>query len=125
MRPHGTGTARLLPMSDETRGHAIRDRRLALGIKSLREFAKESGIDREALSKAEAGEGSAQTYERAEAWLTAAEEEAGHDDPVTEPLRFTFHDIYGIGEFIAEGPVDKPDELIAAVTKMLKEIRER
>lgn len=110
-------------MSDETRGHAIKARRLALGIKSVREFAEASHIDREALSKAERGQGSAGTYDRAEAWLNGMEEETGHDEPSSEPIRFTFHDVYGIGELIVEGPVDHPDELVASITKLLAEIR--
>lgn len=110
-------------MSDETRGQDLKRRRLALGIKSVREFADASGIDREALGKAERGQGSAGTYERAEAWLTAFEEKTGHDEAPTEPLRFTFHDVYGIGELIVEGPVDHPDEIVAAVAKLLADIR--
>lgn len=112
-------------MSDETRGHSIRDRRLALGIKSVREFAEAAGIDRGAVTKAENGEGSEGTYLRLESWLDRMEEETGTDDTVREPLRFTFHDVYGIGELIVEGPVDNPDALVASVTKLLKEIRER
>lgn len=115
--------ARSLPMSDETRGHGLKTRRLALGIKSLREFADASGISREALTAAEKGQGSAGTYDRAEAWLAGMEEETGHDEPSTEPIRFTFHDVYGIGELIVEGPVDHPDELVASITKLLAEIR--
>lgn len=112
-------------MSDETRGHGLKARRLALGIKSVREFAEASGIDREALGKAEKGQGSSGTYERADAWLTRMEEETGHDEPSAEPLRFTFHDVYGISELIVEGPVDRPDELVAAVGKLLADIRRR
>lgn len=123
MRQHVSDTARSLPMSDETRGHSIKTRRLALGIKSVREFAEASGIDREALGKAEKGTGSDGTLDRAEAWLDRFEEEAGHDAPSDEPLRFTFHDVYGIGELIVEGPVDRPDELVEAVGKLLAEIR--
>lgn len=115
------GAARSLPMSDETRGHTIKERRLALGFKSLREFAEKSGIDREALSKAERGQGSSGTYDRVEAWLSRFEEETGHDEPSTEPLRFTFHDVYGIGEIIAEG--GNSEELVAAVTKLFREMR--
>lgn len=110
-------------MSDETRGHSIKARRLALGVKSLREFAEASGISREALTAAEKGQGSQATYERADAWLDRFEEETGHDEAVAEPIRFTFHDIYGIGELIVEGPVDHPAELVEAVTKLLAEIR--
>lgn len=109
-------------MSDETRGQSLTARRLALGIKSVREFADACGIDREALSKAERGLGSKGTYDRAEAWLTRMEDETGSDAPA-EPLRFTFRDVYGIGEIIVEGPVDRPDELVAAVAKMLADIR--
>lgn len=110
-------------MSDETRGQKLKSRRLALGIKSVREFADASGIDREALGKAERGQGSASTYERAESWLGRMEEETGHDEPSPEPLRFTFHNVYGIGELIVEGPVDHPDELVASITRLLSEIR--
>lgn len=110
-------------MSDETRGHSIKARRLALGIKSLREFAEASGISREALTAAEKGQGSSATYERAEAWLDRMDEETGMDEPSAVPLRFTFHDIYGVGELIVEGPIDRPDELVAAAAKLLAEIR--
>lgn len=112
-------------MSDETRGHSIKRRRLALGIKSLREFSEASGISRDALTPAEKGQGSDATYERAEAWLDRMEDEVTSDDDTlaAAPIRLTFHDVYGIGEIIAEGPSDKPDELIAAVTKLLAEIR--
>jgi transcriptional regulator with XRE-family HTH domain len=112
-------------MSNETRGNEIKARRLALGIKSVREFAEASGIDREALGKAERGLGSGGTYDRAEAWLARMEEETGHDEPAlaAAPIRLTFHDVFGVGEIIAEGPADKPDELIAAVSKLLAELR--
>lgn len=112
-------------MSDETRGHDIKTRRLALGIKSVREFAEATGLDRGALGKAEAGEGSVATMERAEAWLDKMEAETGHDEPSSEPIRLTFHDVYGIGEIIAEGPADRPDELVAAVAKLFAEIQRR
>lgn len=112
-----------LPVSNLTRGQKLKTRRLALGIKSVREFAEASSIDREALGKAEKGQGSPGTYERAEAWLDRMEEVTGHDEPSSEPLRFTFHDVFGIGEIIAEGPVDHPDELIESIAKLFAEIR--
>lgn len=112
-------------MSHETRGESIKARRLALGIKSLHEFARASGISRDALTAAEKGAGSEGTLDRAEAWLDRKEEETGHDEPTNDPIRLTFHDVYGIGEIIAEGPGDKPDELVAAVTKLLEQIRQR
>jgi len=112
-------------MSDETRGHGIKARRLAMGIKSVREFAEASGIDRAALGKAEKGVGTEATIERAEAWLDRMEAETGHDEPGPEPIRLTFHDVFGIGEIIAEGPADRPDELVEAVAKLFAQIRDK
>lgn len=112
-------------MNDDTRGRSIKARRLALGIKSIREFAEASGISREALTAIEKGAGSEGSMERAEAWLDRMEAETGHDEPVREPLRFTFHDVYGIGELIVEGPVEHPDELVAAVARLLADIRSK
>lgn len=111
-------------MDNGQRGAAIKRRRLAIGIKSLREFAEATGVDRAALTKAEAGQGSTATYERVEAWLDRHEEETGHDEPA-EPLRFTLHDVFGVGEIIVEGPADHPDELVQAVAKLLAEIQKR
>jgi transcriptional regulator with XRE-family HTH domain len=124
-----TSGARLRVVDDAelARGEAIKQRRLALGLKSVRVFAEESGIDREALGKAEKGLGSGGTYERAESWLTRQEVENGHDDPETAatPLRLTLHGIYGIDEMIIEAPADRPDELAQAVGKILEEFRNR
>lgn len=111
-------------MSDETRGEAIKRRRLAMGIKSVREFSEATGVDRGALSKAEAGQASEGTYERVESWLDRMEHETGHDEP-SGPLRFTLHDVFGVGEIIVEGPSDRPDELVQAVAKLLAEIQNR
>src|SRR5690606_21699111 len=107
-----------------TRGQVLKRRRLALGINSVRKFADATGIDRGALTRAEEGDGSEATYDRAEAWLARMEEETGHDQ-VSEPLKVTLHDVYGIGEIIVEGPADHPDELVAAVAKLLAEIQHR
>lgn len=112
-------------MSNETRGHDIKTRRLALGIKSLREFAAASGISLEALTAAESGSGSEATLDRAEAWLDRIETETGHDEPSKEPIRITFHDVYGIGEIIVEGPADRPHELSEAIAKLLADLRKR
>lgn len=104
------------------RAEQIKRRRLALGIKSLREFAKESGISREALTAAEDGTASAGTVDRVEAWLTQQEEENGHDDSASagEPLRMTLRGVYGIAEIVVEAPVDHPEELAEAVSRILE-----
>lgn len=111
-------------VTNGSRGEDIQRRRLTLGIKSLREFADATGIDREALSRAEKGEASEATYSRLEVWLDRMEAEMGADEPEpAAPIKLTFHDVYGIGEIIVEGPVDRPDELTEAVGKILERIR--
>lgn len=108
------------------RGVAIKRRRLALGIKSVNEFAKVTGIDRGAVTRAEAGQASANTLDRLEKWLDDIEGETGHDEPSeVEPLRITLRGVYGIEEIVAEGPVDHPDELVASVARLIDELRTR
>lgn len=115
---------RVVDEMDVARGAEIKRRRLALGIKSLRVFSEETGIDREALGKAEEGTASIGTYERAEAWLTRQEEENGLDDePTTSAaVRVTLHDVYGIGEVIFDGATS-PDEMAAYVRALMAEVR--
>lgn len=106
------------------RGAAIKRRRLALGIKSVNEFAKATGIDRGAVTRAEAGTASEGTLDRLEAWLDDFEKETGEDEP-GEPLRITMRGVYGIEEIVVEGPVDHPDELVASVARLMDELRTR
>jgi transcriptional regulator with XRE-family HTH domain len=61
------------------RGQAIKRRRLAAGIKSLREFSKATGVARAAITAAEDGHGSKGTYERLEAWLDEFDDATGDD----------------------------------------------
>lgn len=109
------------------RGVAIKRRRLALGIKSVNEFAKVTGIDRGAVTRAESGTASEGTLDRLEAWLDDIEQETGHDEPTAEPepLRITMRGVYGIEEVVVEGPVDHPDELVASVARLIDELRTR
>jgi transcriptional regulator with XRE-family HTH domain len=112
-----------LPMSNETRGHAIRARRLAHGIKSVRQLADRSGVSREAITAAEAGQASAQTYERLEAWFDAFEEETGSDE-ANEPHIIVVRLKNDLGEVAVEGPVDDLAELEAAARRLLRGLRE-
>lgn len=111
-------------MSDETRGHTIKARRLALGFKSVREFAEAAKIDREALGKAEKGLGSTATIERAEAWLDRFEEESGHDESPTEPqmIEFEVSGDFGV-RVVVKGPVGSAAELEASVARLVREMR--
>lgn len=113
-----------VPMSKETRGHSIKARRLALGIKSVRELAKESGLAREAVTAAEAGTASVGTYDRLEAWLDAFEEEAGVDE-VPDPRVVTFRLSGNFGVDVAlSGPVDNLAELEATVQRLIRGMEE-
>lgn len=117
--------ARLTPMSDETRGHAIKARRLRLGIKSLRTFAEKTNVDRGAIAKAEAGEGSPATYERLEAWLDQFEEETGSDDPEEDYIEFRLSGVFGIESIVAKAPIRDAAELEKSVARLVRELRDR
>ena len=122
----------VVEMTIDKRAKAIRARREHLGMTKAG-LAKRAGVDRGKLQRFEDGED--QPTDRwiggIERALDLFEAETGHErgegaqvDPaLAEPIRFTFHDVYGIGELIVEGPVDHPDELVAAVAKLLAEIR--
>lgn len=109
------------PVSNETRGHAIKARRLAHGIKSARAFAQATKVDREAIARAEDGLGSEQTYERLEAWLDRFEEETGSDEP-SDPQLVTFRltGVYGVRDVVISGPVENIAELQTAVENLLR-----
>jgi transcriptional regulator with XRE-family HTH domain len=96
------------------RGQAIKARRLAAGIKSLREFAKATGVARNAITAAEDGHGSRATYERLEAWLDRFDEETGSDaetPPTGRVVTFEVEGIYGVGKVSVAGPVEDAAEL--------------
>lgn len=93
-------------------------------------LAKRADVDRGKLAKWESGENEpterwmAQVERALDAFETETGHERGEGARVTaDPIRLTFHDVYGVGEIIAEGPGDKPDELVAAVVKLLAELR--
>lgn len=130
---HAVTATNLGSVSDESRGAAVRARREHLGM-NVSGLAKLAGVDRGKLAKFEEGEDtpSPAWISRVERALDAFESETGHEPGevdsskvAPEPLRFTFHDIYGVGELIVEGPVDRPDELVAAVAKLLAQIRDK
>lgn len=115
---------------DAERAKAIRERMDRLGI-SAHEFERRTGVDRKAVGRAARGDSvRGSTYTAVETWLTKLEQENGEgvtlrraeDAPA---IRLTFHDVYGIGEIIAEGPPEERDALVEAVSKLLRDIRER
>lgn len=118
------GQANLAFMNEESRGKLVQDRRKALGILSVREFATATGLSRNAITSAEAGSASEITYERLESWLDKFEHETGADEP-EEPKTVTFKLSGNFGvDVVVEGPVSNLAELEAAVEKLLRGMRE-
>lgn len=109
------------PVGNEERGQSIRRRRMALGIRSVREMAIRSGVSRGAASAAEHGEGSAGTYERLESWL--ASQEGGTTDSVSlEQIEFTVEGDFGV-KVTVKGPITDRSALEDSVTKIIRSIR--
>lgn len=132
MTSHAT-VARFPSVEDKSApGGRIKERRESLGMPATR-LAKEAEVSREHLSAVENGHKvpSAEWVRRVELamdrYARETDQEAGAESTEPEhahdPIRLTFHDVYGIGEIIAEAPGDKGDELVAAVVKLLAEIR--
>lgn len=79
----GDGVHKDVRVRDETRGQALKRRRLALGYTSLRRFADKVGIGRDTISDAEADAPKVRdsTYDALEAALERLEREFGMSDP--------------------------------------------
>lgn len=110
-------------MTFEERGAEIQRRRLAHGLRSLREFAERAGVSREAITNAEKGVASEGTYLRLEAWLDAYDHELGEDEPMSgiEQLEFL---IEGEGVSVTvKGPVSDREALEASVANIIRNIR--
>ncbi len=104
-----------------TRGEALRRRRLALGIKSVRELQHRSGISREAITSAEAGTASAATYERLDAWFTRLEA-AGRVDPRIAQVEFEVQSDEGV-RVVVRGPISDAEELERSVERIIRNLR--
>lgn len=110
-------------MSDEVRGEAIRRRRYEFGITSVRQFAEATGVDRHAIGRAEAGNGSEATYERLERWLDKFAEETGSDLPEQHGLiTIKIAGNFGVTATI-QGPVENLAELEDAAARLVREMR--
>jgi transcriptional regulator with XRE-family HTH domain len=132
---HAVTPTSLGRVTDESRGAAVRARREHLGMTVIN-LADKAGVDRGKLGRFEAG-----SDHPTERWIARVERtlddfehevgvkpgeaaaEAAASGAPAAPIRLTFHDVFGIGEIIAEGPSDKPDELIAAVRELFAELR--
>lgn len=139
MTSHAT-VARFQGVEDESApGGRIKQRRESLGMPANR-LAKEAEVSREHLSAVENGhkKPTPEWIRRVELAMDRYARETGQatddgddaaataaDEASASPIRLTFHDVYGIGEIIAEAPGDRGDELVAAVVKLLSEIRSK
>lgn len=113
--------AGLAPVINETRGKAIKRRRLHHGIKSLREFSEKTGVSREALTAAESDEASEATYERLEAWLDRFEEEIEdvNADRESDVIEFRIAGNFGV-DVVVKGPASRLEEIEVAVEKLVR-----
>lgn len=114
-----------LTVTPEERGEAIRRRRTAHGLRSVREFAERTGLSREAVTKAERGDASEGTYQRLEAWLDAFDHEVGEDGPpppVVEQIEFVIEGDFGV-KVTVKGPITDRAALEDSVTKIIRSIR--
>jgi hypothetical protein len=108
-------------LANGARGEALRRRRLACGIKSVRELQQRSGISREAITSAEAGTASAATYERLDAWF--ARQEAAGPDSHSSLVEFEVHSDAGV-RVVVRGPISDAEELERSVARIIRSIRQ-
>jgi hypothetical protein len=122
-------SARFVDVDDvdrKKRGQALHDRRLALGIKSVNELYKQSGISRDAITAAEAGSASVATYERLEAWFARFEEETGSDEPAAPEIAMMEIEVsgdFGV-KIVVRGPITDREALEQSARRIIRSIRE-
>jgi hypothetical protein len=100
----------------------LRLRRLACGIKSVRELQQRSGISREAITSAEQGTASAATYDRLDAWFTR-HELTGSSGPQHTLVEFEVHGDAGV-RVVVRGPIADAEELERSVARIIASIRQ-
>ena len=105
------------------RGRRLKERRMRHDIKSLRELAEKTGVDRQAIARAEAGQASSATYDRLEAWFDRFEEEIGDDDAGGDQVEIEVRDIVGIGQVIYRGPAGDVPEFEAMLERLIERQR--
>lgn len=112
-------------VTSETRGQAIKRRRLEHGIRYVTELAEATGVNREAVTKAEKDDPTTSegTYQRLEAWLDAFDQRTGHEDaPHIEQIEFTVEGDFGV-KVTVKGPITDRAALEDSVTKIIRSIR--
>jgi transcriptional regulator with XRE-family HTH domain len=120
-------TAGSVDVTDEQRGIRIQERRLALGINSVRRLAKASGLARATVTNAEAGRAAKGTYLVLEALLDRLEagEPLPSDEPEGAEVGVQLLEVEGeTVRVVAHLSADlSPEELQARVTAIIQGIK--
>lgn len=124
----GVESGTLPGVTHEERGKEIARRRMAHGLRSVREFAERTGLSREAVTKAERGDASEGTYQRLESWLDAFDEEVGDDTSKGGSgglVTFRAQGVFGAADVTVAGPVENTAELAEQFARLLDNLRRR
>lgn len=120
----------------EARGRELARRRVGLGIATLVDFARETGVDRKTLARAERGEASENTFLRLESWLDQREtrvsgasgevsavttREVDSQDPDT--IRVHVTGPHAEWKILVEGPRGDGDELARLASMVASQVR--
>ena len=123
--------AHLTVVDNTERGALIQQRRLRMGIGSTRKFADALGMDRGAVTKAERGEASENTFLRIETWLDdkdhemSSESEEASSAAADQVVTIKMAGVYGIEDVTISGPVDHLAELKDLAVELMRDVRER
>lgn len=97
---------------------------MALGIRSVSEFAVLTGVSRSAATAAEHGTGAKGTYERLESYLSERERGNGLSAGTSiEQIEFTVEGDFGV-KVTVKGPISDRTALEDSVAKIIRSIRE-
>jgi hypothetical protein len=108
--------------SSADRGAALRRRRLANGIKSVRALQQGSGVSRDAITSAEAGTASEATYERLESWLGRYELANASNDAALAQVEYEVHAPDGL-RIVVRGQLTDAEQLERTVGRLVRDLR--
>jgi hypothetical protein len=108
------------------RGHAISERRKALGVFEITDFARRTGKSRNTIRAAEEGRASESTYLELEAWLDveSARQNAGLVSRGEDVDRIEF-DISGPStewRFTVSGPIEEAEQVRLQARELMRDL---
>ena len=101
----------------------MRRRRLANEIKSVRALHERSGVSRDAITSAEAGNASEATYQRLEAWLARYELANAVNDLALAQIEYEVQADEGL-RIVVRGSLADAEELERAVARLIQGLRQ-